>query len=152
MNVVLCFQEPESLLDLQISKWNPVIEWFSHRHDVKLIPSKNMSELPTIPKIDREKVRRQLLSYSFNAVQGFTFGVDALKSLILMSAIVEHKLSVEQAVQLARLETKFQVNIVSNVALDRKSVLKLSNGRSRTNLVNASTRQIFSILASTHIC
>jgi chaperone required for assembly of F1-ATPase len=116
MNVCLCFQEPESLLDLQISKWNPVIEWFSHRHDVKLIPSKNMSELPTIPKIDREKVRRQLLSYSFNAVQGFTFGVDALKSLILMSAIVEHKLSVEQAVQLARLETEFQVNVVSNVA------------------------------------
>ena len=65
----------------------------------------NMSEKATISDSDREKIRRQLLSFSFNAVQGFTFGVDALKSIILMSAVVEHKLSVEKAVQLARLES-----------------------------------------------
>lgn len=68
-----------------------------------------MSQMPEISGADKEKIRRQLLSYNFNSVQGFTFGVDALKSIILMSAVVEHTLTVERAVQLARLETEFQV-------------------------------------------
>jgi len=93
----------------QLLDWQPVVDWFCHRHDISIKPSTNMIETPIISNEDREKIRRQLLSYSFNAVQGFTFGVDALKSLILMSAIVEHKLSVEHAVQLTRLETQFQV-------------------------------------------
>jgi len=60
---------------------------------------------------DVEKIRRQLLSYNFNAVNGFTFGVDALKSIILMFALVEHQISIHQAVKLSRLEVEFQVTI-----------------------------------------
>ena len=32
---------------------------------------------------------RYLLSYNFEAVHGFTFGVDAIKSILLMCAVVE---------------------------------------------------------------
>lgn len=45
-----------------------------------------------------------------DALQGFTFGADTLKSLVLMSAIVNNKITVENAVDLARLETQFQVS------------------------------------------
>ena len=96
-------------MERQLLDWQPVVDWFCQRHNISIKPSTNMTETPIISNEDREIIRRQLLSYSFNAVQGFTFGVDALKSLILMSAIVEHKLSVEHAVQLTRLETQFQV-------------------------------------------
>ena len=89
-----------------------------------LKPSMNMSETATVSDADKEKVRRHLLSYSFNAVQGFTFGVDALKSIILMSAVAEHKLSVEQAVQLARLETEFQVRLY--LIFDSRQLVLLS--------------------------
>ena len=103
------FQEPAELLKRQVDNWKPLIDWFCRRHDISIRHSANMSETPIMTNYDREKIRRQLLSYNFNSVQGFTFGVDALKSLILMSALVEHKLSVEEAVQMARLETEFQV-------------------------------------------
>lgn len=40
---------------------------------------------------------------------GFVFAVDVLKSLILTMACVERKLTVEEAVKLARLEEEFQI-------------------------------------------
>ena len=58
----------------------------------------------------RETVRKYLLSHSMDAIQGFTFGADSLKSLVLMSAIVNKRLTVEDAVNLGRLETQFQVS------------------------------------------
>ncbi len=42
-------------------------------------------------------------------LHAFSFGVDAIKSLVLMSAVVERRLTVEEAVDLARLEVQVQV-------------------------------------------
>ena len=44
------------------------------------------------------------------AVHGFTFGIDAIKSILLMCAIVDKVLTVEEAVKLSRLEVDFQVS------------------------------------------
>ena len=49
------------------------------------------------------------LSYNFEAVHGFTFGIDAIKSLLLMTAIVDKKINVQEAVKLSRLEVDYQV-------------------------------------------
>lgn len=111
IHITLFFQDTDSLLQLQTKKWGEVLGWYCQRYAVSIKPSTNMSETPHISNADREKIRRQLLSYNFEAIAGFSFGVDALKSIILMSAVIEYKLSVEQAVQLARLETEFQVMI-----------------------------------------
>ena len=70
---------------------------------------------PTFSTSARETIRKHLLSYSMDAIQGFSFGVDAIKSILLMSAVVEKKLTVNQAVQLARLETNFQIEKWGNV-------------------------------------
>jgi chaperone required for assembly of F1-ATPase len=43
--------------------------------------------------------------------QGFQYGVENLKSIILMLGITDKLLTVEKAVQLSRLETVYQVNI-----------------------------------------
>ena len=56
---------------------------------------------------------RYLLSYNFEAVHGFTFGIDAIKSLLLMTAIADKKINVEEAVKLSRLEVDYQVNIIT---------------------------------------
>ena len=50
-----------------------------------------------------------------DAIQGFTFGVDAVKSLVLMAAVVDKKLTVEQAVNMSRLELNFQTEKWGNV-------------------------------------
>ena len=52
---------------------------------------------------------RHLLSYNFEAIHGLTFGIDALKSILLMCAIVDKQVTVEEAVKLSRLEVEFQV-------------------------------------------
>ena len=49
-------------------------------------------------------------------VHGFTFGIDAIKSLLLMTAIADKKINVEEAVKLSRLEVDYQVIIVTIVA------------------------------------
>ena len=56
------------------------------------------------------------MSYNFEAVHGFTFGIDAIKSLLLMTAIADKKINVEEAVKLSRLEVDYQVIIVTIVA------------------------------------
>ena len=53
---------------------------------------------------------RHLLSYNMEAVHGFTFGIDAIKSILLMCAIVDKVLTVGEAVKLSRLEVDFQVS------------------------------------------
>ena len=56
------------------------------------------------------------MSYNFEAVHGFTFGIDAIKSLLLMTAIADKKVNVEEAVKLSRLEVDYQVIIITIVA------------------------------------
>lgn len=55
------------------------------------------------------------MSYNFEAVHGFTFGIDAIKSLLLMTAIVDKKINVQEAVKLSRLEVDYQVEHWGNV-------------------------------------
>ena len=92
----------------QKEEWQPIIDWFCDRHLIDIQVSDSFSP-PIFSANAREIVRKHLLSYSMDAIQGFTFGADAVKSLILMSAIVDKMLTVHQAVKLARLETNFQV-------------------------------------------
>ena len=57
------------------------------------------------------------------AVHGFTFGIDAIKSILLMCAIVDKVLTVEEAVKLSRLEVDFQV--INNIKLSFRFSLML---------------------------
>ena len=72
-----------------------------------------MLEAPHIPSDSRSAVRRYLLSLSLDALHGFATGVDVLKSVVLMSGVVDKIISVEDAVKLARLEVEVQVNFLS---------------------------------------
>merc|ERR1712223_42129 len=106
--------EPPALLEKQEKEWRPIIEWFCERHSIDIQPSISLAA-PVFSSNAREVVRKYLLSHSMDALQGFTFGADTLKSLVLMSAIVNNKITVENAVDLARLETQFQTDKWGNV-------------------------------------
>ena len=113
-DTILFFSDPESmdppgLLEKQEQDWRPIIDWFCDRHSIEIEPSKSFMA-PHFSPNARETVRKYLLSHSMDAIQGFTFGADSLKSLVLMSAIVNKRLTVENAVNLGRLETQFQVS------------------------------------------
>lgn len=55
-------------------------------------------------------LQKHLLSYNFAAVNGFVYGVDTLKSVILTLACTERFIPPEKAVLLSRLEEEYQTN------------------------------------------
>ena len=104
----------EVLRERQESSWQPIIDWFNDRHKAQIAPSRqSVLEAPHIPSDSRSAVRRYLLSLSLDALHGFATGVDVLKSVVLMSGVVDKIISVEDAVKLARLEVEVQVNFLS---------------------------------------
>jgi len=107
-------EEPPELLDLQVNKWSPVINWFRERYKVEIQPTTTISP-PSVSDEDVLSIRKHLLSFSLPVLHGFSFGVDALKSLILTLAVMERIISVEKAVELARLELLHQTSQWGNV-------------------------------------
>jgi len=107
--------DQENLYKRQIKEWQPIIDWFNNKHELSISPSTSIFLLPKESSEAKEIVRRYLLSYNFEAVHGFTFGIDAIKSLLLMTAIVDKKINVQEAVKLSRLEVDYQVEHWGNV-------------------------------------
>lgn len=101
--------EPPELLEKQKQVWSPLIIWFNQRYGVNVEPTVDISA-PLISERDVGRLRKHLMSYSWNAIQGITFGVDAAKSLILMCAVIDRQITVKEAVHLARLELSHQTD------------------------------------------
>jgi len=102
-------EEPPALLNLQKAEWSPIINWFNQRYGVNVTPTVDISP-PHLTEEDREHLHKHLMSYSFNAVQGISFGVDAIKSLILVLAVLDQRIAVKKAVELSRLELLYQTD------------------------------------------
>ncbi|KAK8725760.1 hypothetical protein OTU49_010466 [Cherax quadricarinatus] len=99
----------EDFTAMQAKEWDPVLDWFNRRFETDLKPCDGILVVD-IPESTRETIRRYLLSYDIWAVNGFLFGVEVLKSVILAIAAAERKISSEKAVFLSRLETNFQIS------------------------------------------
>ena len=120
--------EPEELLARQKAEWQPLIDWFNDRHNTDIKATESIAP-PYLSSSTREAIRKHLLSYSMDAVQGFTFGIDSIKSLVLMCAVVDKKLTVEQAVDISRLELNFQTEKWGNVEWAHDLELHDTNSR-----------------------
>jgi len=99
-------EEPPELLQAQTQQWSPIILWFRERFGVKVEPTTDFGV--TVTKEDLKTMEKHLMSYNWHALQGFAFGVDALKSIILTMACIERRVTVVEAVSLARLELLVQ--------------------------------------------
>lgn len=99
--------EADELYDLQQQEWSPVLQWFCRNYDVQIDATRDIAG-PAISQETKSKLARHLCSYNFWAIHGFSFGVEAVKSVILMLCCIERHISVEKAVLLSRLEEEFQ--------------------------------------------
>ncbi|XP_050728869.1 ATP synthase mitochondrial F1 complex assembly factor 2-like [Eriocheir sinensis] len=102
-------ENTEDMLKLQAKEWDPILEWFNKKFEVDIKPCPGLFGAD-IPAATRDTVRRYLLSYNVWAANGFLFGVEALKSVILTVAAAERKITPEKAVYLSRLELEFQTS------------------------------------------
>jgi hypothetical protein len=102
------FQDDKKLEELQIQEWDPVIEWFNKRYDTELTKTTTF-DAPQVGDKTRMHVSRYLMSYNDEAIHGFVYAIDTLKSVVLAFASIDRFLSIEKSVLLARLEEEFQL-------------------------------------------
>ncbi|XP_017779376.1 PREDICTED: ATP synthase mitochondrial F1 complex assembly factor 2 [Nicrophorus vespilloides] len=100
--------DEDDLYKLQVAEWDPIIQWFCDRFRVDLHKTRNIGG-PSVKEETKAVLSKYLMSYNFAALNGFVYGVDTLKSVILTCACVEKVISVEKAVLLSRLEEEFQL-------------------------------------------
>lgn len=110
MTDTLCFRshDPEELRKLEEKLWNPVVEWFMNYYNVDLVVTTSLFSTP-VPESTRAVLHKHLLSHPFEALVAVNFMTESLKSAILSSAVLNRKVSVEEAIRLSRLETEYQV-------------------------------------------
>lgn len=108
--------DEEDLLKLQTRHWDPIVGWFEHTFECHLpIEYGNIASSSGIPKSTLDIIMRHLQSHESWPLVGLKFMTENLKSLILATSLTKRFLSVEQAVDLARLEAKYQTQRWSKV-------------------------------------
>jgi len=105
----ICYRltEPPELEALEREKWDPMLQWAADRHGIEVTPTISIAP-PIVTDKSKELIRRHLLSYSDWALFGYHYAVDCIKSLVLIMGLVDKHITVETAVDLARLEQSFQ--------------------------------------------
>ncbi|XP_043249527.1 ATP synthase mitochondrial F1 complex assembly factor 2 [Colletes gigas] len=101
--------ENDELYKLQTEQWDPLVQWFCDNYSVNMVKTQSI-EAPVISSETKAILLRHLLSYSCGAVNGFMYGVDAIKSVILTLAAAERVISIRDAVRLSRLEEDYQTS------------------------------------------
>ncbi|CAG9098475.1 unnamed protein product [Plutella xylostella] len=114
-DTLLFASEEEDLRALQERKWGPIIDWFQKRFDVKQEVSQGL-EAPPVTTETRAALAKHYLSYDFPSLNAIVFGVEALKSPLLMLAAVDRRLEPSEAVMLSRLEEEYQLRRWGRVA------------------------------------
>ncbi|RWS04473.1 ATP synthase mitochondrial F1 complex assembly factor 2-like protein, partial [Dinothrombium tinctorium] len=134
----LCFRanEPLELMQLQKEKWDPLIKWFQTRFECEVSVTEEMIS-PTTNPLTTTMISRYLLSYNFSTLTGILFIVENLKSLILSLALFNRQITVEEAVNLSRLEIEFQITKWGNVEWAHDLELMMVRSRVASGLLFA---------------
>uniref|UniRef100_A0A5S6R1T7 ATP synthase mitochondrial F1 complex assembly factor 2 n=1 Tax=Trichuris muris TaxID=70415 RepID=A0A5S6R1T7_TRIMR len=103
-------ESPKELHELQRRKWGEIINWTRKHFEIEMAPSTSMVTGPLLPNRTKDTLGRFLLVYNLASLVGCQFAVESLKSALLLFALLEHQIGVEDAVQLATLEQRYQVS------------------------------------------
>lgn len=107
----LCFRiaEPKELADLQRREWDPLIDWFQQTFNCE-IPVTATVQSNGCSETSKRTLRRHLCSHNRWSLIGLKFATENLKSLILSLALTKMRISVNQSIELSRLEENFEID------------------------------------------
>ncbi|KAA0188965.1 ATP synthase mitochondrial F1 complex assembly [Fasciolopsis buskii] len=107
----VCFRctEPEDLVALQESSWDPVLNLVAKRFKVQPMLTNGLTGTVAMSEQDRNKIIRHFLTYDRWGLIGLQCCVENLKSVFLTLAMVDGFCSSVRAVELSQLELLFQV-------------------------------------------
>ncbi|CAD5219168.1 unnamed protein product [Bursaphelenchus okinawaensis] len=106
---------PVELAQLEKEQWLPIVDWANKHFETKIEPSYAITELAAIPDESRTRFRRHLEAMNFHSLTGFAYGVSSIKSLILVLACLQNRLTCQEAAELANLELDYQTKVYSKV-------------------------------------
>lgn len=111
----LCYRcsQPEELSELETERWDPVLSDICSRYGLQVNVYRDFTmSAPTSPILkeeDKGLLRRQLLGgYDRWSLVGLQHMTKALSSLYLALSIADARVSVDEAVELSRLEQNYQ--------------------------------------------
>lgn len=108
-------ENPE-LLAKQSRHWDPIVSWFEHKFKCHLpIDYNALTETISIPGATIDNVAKHLMLQSRYPLVGARFMTQNLKSYVLTTSLMDSFLKPEEAVELARLETRHQTEKWSTV-------------------------------------
>lgn len=120
----------QDLLNRQSRHWDPIIGWFEHKFDCHTpIEYGGIVSANSLPKRTEEIIHRHLDSHGNWALIGAEFMAKNLKSFVLTTCLTDRFLKVEQAVELARLEVRFQAEKWSEVEWEHDLDERCTNAR-----------------------
>lgn len=120
----------EELLNKQSRHWDPLIGWFEHRFQCQLpIEYGDLTSTSSIPKHTNDIVNMHLLSHDMWPLVGISFMARNLKSFVLASCLTERFIDVEKAVEVARVETRYQTERWSKVEWEHDLDEQCTNAR-----------------------
>lgn len=120
----------QDLLKKQSRHWDPLVGWFEHRYHCHLpIDYGNITSTSAVPKTTYETIARYMHSHTRWPLVGFRFMTRNLKSFVLTTSLTERLLRPEQAVELARLETRHQTEKWSSVEWEHDIDEQVTNAR-----------------------
>lgn len=122
--------ENQELLNKQSKHWDPLIGWFEHKFDCHIpIDYGDITNITNVPQTSLDVMDRYLKSHGRWPLVGMSYLTRNLKSLVLATSLTERLLKVEKAVELSRLEARFQVEKWSKVEWEHDLDEQCTNAR-----------------------
>jgi chaperone required for assembly of F1-ATPase len=107
---LLCYRatEPSDLVARQAAMWQPLVDWVELRHDVRLEVTNGLMPRPQ-PAAALAALRGALEPLDAWRLTGVNAATAAAGSLVLALALLERRLSAEEAWALSQLDETFQI-------------------------------------------
>lgn len=122
--------ENQELLQRQSRHWDPLVGWFEHKFNCHLpIDYGDITSTSNLPDNTTMAIERYLTSQSRWPLVGFSYLTRNLKSFVLATTLSERLLTAEKAVELARLESRFQIEKWSKVEWEHDMDEQCTNAR-----------------------
>lgn len=120
----------QELLAKQSRHWDPMIGWIEHEFHCHLpIDYNALTDTNSVPDGTMKIFKQHLLSHERWPLIGARFITQNLKSFVLASSLMTRFLTPEQAVELARLETKHQTDKWTEVEWEHDIDEQCTNAR-----------------------
>ncbi|RIA87575.1 hypothetical protein C1645_695944 [Glomus cerebriforme] len=102
----ICYQEsyPDSLVELQQKHWLPILDWVQKTYNIEINITTGISGIRQ-PENTRNKLKDIIERFDSLKLSGFERATMLSKSFLIGLALVERKLSVEEASKASSIET-----------------------------------------------